>query len=129
MILADTSVWVEHLRTGDERLTAWLNRGEVLAHPFVVGELALCHLQRRAAFLSDLRDLPQAVVASDEEVLHFIDRRALFGTGISYVDAHLLAAAQLGADTKLWTRDRRLLAVAAQLGLAAAPSHGPASPR
>ena len=123
MILVDTSVWVEHLRTGDERLTAWLNRGEVLAHPFVVGELALGHLQRRAAVLSDLWDLPQAVVASDEEALRLIDRHALFGRGIGYVDAHLLAAALLTAGTTLWTRDRRLQAVAAQLDLAAALSH------
>jgi predicted nucleic acid-binding protein len=123
VILVDTSVWVEHLRTDDERLTAWLNRREVLAHPFVVGELALGHLQRRAAFLSELRDLPQAAVASDEEVLRLIDRQALFGRGIGYVDAHLLAAALLTAGSKLWTRDRRLRAVATKLGLAAVLSH------
>jgi len=123
VILVDTSVWVEHLRTGDERLMVWLDRGEVLAHPFVVGELALGNLRRRGAFLSHLRDLPQAVVASDEEVLRLIDRQALFGRGIGYVDAHLLAAALLTAGSKLWTRDRRLQAVAAQLDLAAALSH------
>ena len=123
MILVDTSVWVEHLRAGDERLSAWLNSGEVLAHPLVVGELALGNLRRRGAFLSHLRDLPQAVVASDEEVLRLIDRQALFGRGIGYVDAHLLAAALLTAGSKLWTRDRRLQAVAAQLDLAAALSH------
>jgi len=123
VILVDTSVWVEHLRTGDERLTAWLNRGEVLGHPFVIGELALGNLHRRAAFLSHLQDLPQAVVASDEEALRLIDRHALFGRGIGYVDAHLLAAALLTAGSKLWTRDRRLQAVAAQLDLAAALSH------
>lgn len=123
MILVDTSIWVEHLRTGDERLTTWLNRGEVLGHPYVMGELALGKLQRRAAFLSHLQDLPQAVVASDEEVLRLIDRHALFGRGVGYVDAHLLAAALLTAGSKLWTRDRRLQAVAAQLDLAAALSH------
>ena len=123
MILVDTSVWVEHLRHGDERLTAWLNKREVLGHPFVRGELALGNLQPRAPFLSDLRDLPQAVVASDEEVLRLINRQALFGRGIGYVDAHLLAAALLTAGSRLWTRDRRLAAVAAQLGLAAALPH------
>jgi predicted nucleic acid-binding protein len=123
VILVDTSVWVEHLRAANEMLIALLNGGEVLCHPFVMGELALGSLRRRDAFLNDLRDLPQAIVASDEEVLDLIDREALFGSGIGYVDAHLLAAARLTAGSKLWTRDRRLQAVAAQLGLAAALSH------
>ena len=123
MILVDTSVWVQHLRGGDERLAALLNGGEVLGHPFVVGELALGNLRRRDAVLSDLRDLPQAIVASDVEVLGLIDRQTLFGRGIGYVDAHLLAAVRLTAGSSLWTRDRRLHAVSAQLGLASASSH------
>ncbi len=123
MILVDTSVWVEHLRLASAILTELLDDGEILGHPFVLGELALGNLRQRDAFLSDLRDLPQAIVAEDEEVLHLIDRHALFGRGIGYVDAHLLAAARLTAGSKLWTRDRRLQAVAAQLGLAAALSH------
>ena len=122
MILVDTSVWVEYLRTGNEMLAVLLDGGEVLGHPFVMGELALGSLRRRDAFLSDLRDLPQAIVAEDEEVLCLIDRDALFGRGIGYIDAHLLAAARLTTGAKLWTRDRRLRAVAARLGLAAAPS-------
>jgi predicted nucleic acid-binding protein len=122
VILVDTSVWVEHLRAANEMLAALLNSGEVLGHPFVTGELALGNLRRRDPFLTDLRDLPQAIVASDEDVLHLVDREALFGRGIGYVDAHLLAAARLTAGSKLWTRDRRLQAVAAQLGLAAALS-------
>ncbi|HWZ69521.1 MAG TPA: type II toxin-antitoxin system VapC family toxin [Stellaceae bacterium] len=123
MILVDTSVWVQHLRSGDERLAALLNGGEVLGHPFVIGELALGNLRQREAMLSDLRDLPRAVVASDEEVLGLIDRQTLFGRGIGYVDAHLLAAVRLTAGSKLWTRDRRLQAVSAQLGLTATLSH------
>jgi len=122
VILVDTSVWVDHLRAGNERLTALLSGGEVLGHPFVMGELALGSLRRRNGVLSNLRDLPQAVVASDTEVLHFIDRQLLFGRGIGYVDAHLLAAARLTGG-KLWTRDRRLQMVAAELGLAAALPH------
>jgi predicted nucleic acid-binding protein len=123
VILVDTSVWVEHPRTGNEELTALLNGGEVLGHPFVIGELALGDLRPRDPFLSDLRDLPQAIVAEDEEVLRMINRQTLFGRGIGYVDAHLLAAARLTTDSKLWTRDRRLQAVAAELGLAAILSH------
>ena len=123
MILVDTSVWVDHLRVGSERLIALLNGGEVLGHPFVMGELALGNLRGQDIFLTALGALPQVVVASDEEVLHLIDRQTLFGRGIGYVDAHLLAAARLTAGTRLWTRDRRLQAVATHLGLAAALSH------
>ena len=123
MILVDTSVWVEHLRAGDERLMALLDAGEVLGHPLVTGELALGNLRGREAFLRDLRDLPRAAVVADAEVLGFIDRQALFGRGIGYVDAHLLAAARLSAGARLWTRDQRLQAVSAELGLAAMLPH------
>jgi predicted nucleic acid-binding protein len=123
VILVDTSVWIDHLRVGDEGLAALLNRGEVLGHPFVIGELALGDLRQRSLFLNDLLRLPQAGVASDDEVLRLIDREKLFGRGIGYVDAHLLAAARLTLHTKLWTRDRTLNTVAAQLGVAAALLH------
>jgi predicted nucleic acid-binding protein len=123
VILVDTSVWVEHLRLASAILTELLDHGEVLGHPFVLGELALGGLRHREAFLSDLRELPQAMVAEDEEVLRLIEAHALFGRGIGYVDAHLLAAARLTAGSKLWTRDRRLQTVAGHLGLAAALSH------
>jgi predicted nucleic acid-binding protein len=100
----------------------------VLEHPFVIGELALGNLLPRDTFLSDLRDLPQAIVAEDEEVLRMVNRQALFGRGIGYVDAQL-AAARLTAGSKLWTHERRPQAVAAQLGLAAVVQHWPASRR
>lgn len=119
MILADTSVWVAHLRGPDAHLAALLDGGEVLAHPFVIGELALGNLPQRRSILADLQDLPLATVASDEEVLRFIDHQNLFGRGIGYVDAHLLAAARLTPQAKLWTYDRSLARVAAELGLAA----------
>jgi predicted nucleic acid-binding protein len=119
VILVDTSIWMDHLRVGDERLAALLDGGEVLAHPFVIGELALGNLRQRNMFLSNLLRLPQADVASDAEVLGLIDRERLFGRGIGYIDAHLLAAARLTVDTRLWTRDRTLNMAAAQLGLAA----------
>jgi predicted nucleic acid-binding protein len=123
VILVDTSIWVDHLRAGDERLAALLDGGEVLAHPFVIGELALGNLRQRDAFLRDLLRLPRADIASDDEVLRLIDREKLFGRGIGYIDAHLLATARLTAHTKLWTRDRTLNTVAAQLNLAAALVH------
>jgi predicted nucleic acid-binding protein len=117
VILADTSVWVDHLRAGDKALVALLDAGMVLAHPFVIGELALGNLRQREIVLEALADLPHASVATDAEILHFIERHALFGRGIGYVDAHLLAAVQLTAGTELWTNDKRLHGVAVQLGL------------
>jgi len=123
VILVDTSVWVDHLRSANTMLNALLKGGEVIAHPFVIGELALGNLQLRDELLQALRRLPQAISASHPEVLQLIDREALFGRGIGYVDAHLLAAARLTVGSSLWTHDRRLHAVAAQLGVAAALSH------
>jgi len=123
VILVDASVGIDHLRADDERLTALLDGDAVLGHPFIVGELALGNLRQREVVLRALRRLPQATVASDQEVLRLIDRQPLFGRGIGYVDAHLLAAVRLTADTRLWTRDRRLRIVAAELGLAAILPH------
>jgi predicted nucleic acid-binding protein len=120
VILADTSVWVDHLRRGDKTLAALLDAGTVLVHPFVIGELALGNLRQREIVLNALADLPHASVATDAEVLHFIERHALSGRGIGYIDAHLLAAAKLTAGAELWTNDKRLHAVAVQLGLAIA---------
>lgn len=118
MILVDTSVWVDHLRAHNPRLAALLNAGMVLAHPFIIGELALGNLRQPKAVLTALLDLPQAKVATETEVLHFIDRHALFGRGAGYVDVHLLAAARLTAGTELWTNDRGLHALANKLSLA-----------
>ena len=118
MILVDTSVWVDHLRDGDPLLAGLLGRSEVLAHPWVTGELALGHLRGRAEVLGLLGQLPQATVATAAELLEFIERRELVGRGVGYVDAQLLAATLLSEDTRLWTRDRRLHAAAEDLGTA-----------
>ena len=90
----------------------------VLAHPFVTGELALGNLRQRGLVLDALAGLPQASVASDAEVLRFIEQHRLFGHGIGYVDAHLLAAARLSAGAALWTRDKQLHRVAVRMRLA-----------
>jgi predicted nucleic acid-binding protein len=120
VILVDTSVWIDHLRAGDKTLADLLHRGMVLAHPFVTGELALGNLRQRNLVLSALQDLPQTSVATDWEILNYVDRHSLFGLGIGYVDVHLLAAVALTAGAALWTRDRRLHGTADQLGLAMA---------
>lgn len=119
MILVDTSVWIDHLRRGDAGLAETLAEGRVLAHPFVIGEIALGQLRNRAAVLDALGNLPAASVASMEEVLVFIENATLSGLGIGYVDAHLLASTRLMPGAVLWTRDRRLREVAERLGLAA----------
>jgi predicted nucleic acid-binding protein len=117
MILVDTSVWVDHLRARDARLAGLLERGEVLMHPYVIGEIACGSLADRAGVLELLHLLPTASLAEAGEVLGFIEGTRLHGRGIGYVDVHLLAAATLD-DVPLWTRDKRLDAVAVELGRA-----------
>ena len=114
MILVDTSVWIDHLRVGDRAMATLLQDGTVLAHPSVIGEFALGHLTQRDEILGLLGNLPQATVATDNEVLTLIDTLGLAGSGIGYVDAQLLAATRLTTDARLWTRDKRLSAVAAE---------------
>jgi predicted nucleic acid-binding protein len=125
LILVDTSVWVDHFRSGETHLVELLERGTVVMHSFIVGELACGNLADRSSTLELLQDLPQAVVAEPPEVLAYLDRHALYGRGIGYVDIHLLASVALTGATQLWTRDRRLRQVAETLGCAYsdAPPH------
>ena len=116
MILVDTSVWIDHLRRGDAHLMATLLAGHVLIHPWVIGEIACGTLRERGQVLDLLRSLPLSPVALEDEVLFFIEHYALMGRGIGYVDIHLLASAQL-AGARLWTRDKRLVVVANELGM------------
>ncbi|MBI2203619.1 MAG: type II toxin-antitoxin system VapC family toxin [Candidatus Rokubacteria bacterium] len=118
MILVDTSVWVDHLRSGNATLAGELEAGRVLTHPFVVGELACGNLKNRLEILGLLARLPSAPMATHTEALDFLERRALMGRGIGFIDVHLLASAALAAPASLWTRDRRLAAIAAELRLA-----------
>lgn len=121
MILVDTSVWIDHLRSGNATLARLLSTGFVLGHPWVAGELALGNLAQRQTILSLVRALPPAVVATDVEVLSLIDRQRLHGRGIGYVDAHLLAAGRLTPGAQLWTRDKRLASAATGLGIGFTP--------
>lgn len=118
MILVDTSIWVDHFRRGDRRLAAELEAGQVLVHPFVLGELACGRLDRRAEILQLLKHLPAAHVATADETLVYIEANRLVGRGIGYVDVHLLASTALSPGTALWTRDRRLEDVARRKGCA-----------
>ncbi len=117
MILVDTSVWIDHLRTGDKLLAALLQDGRVLGHPWVTGEIALGSLAQRREVVGLLQGLPQAVVASSPEVLTLVENARLFSRGIGWVDAQLLASTRLAGEAALWTRDRRLADAAAELGI------------
>jgi len=118
MILVDTSVWIDHLRGRDADLSDLLNAGLVVAHPFVIGELALGGLKDRTTVIAAMQGLSQAPVASHDEVMALIEARRLFSLGIGYVDAHLIAATLLASGATLWTRDRRLAAASTRIGIA-----------
>ena len=118
MILVDTSVWIDHLRAGDAALVSLLDNSKVLSHPFVTGELACGNLLNRSSLLKLLGELPQATVASQEEVLFFIEHNKLMGKGIGFIDAHLLAATALQGSARIWTRDKCLAKTANDLQLA-----------
>ncbi len=109
MILADTSIWVDHLRRGHAGFTAALESGEVATHPFVVGELACGQMRARQQILAMLAGLPSVPALSHDEAMHFLDVHRLAGRGLGWIDVHLLAAAAL-ADLPLWTLDARLAA-------------------
>ena len=121
MILVDTSVWVDHLRRDNPALVQLLDAGRVLAHPFVIGEVALGQMRQRKVILAALADLPRVLVATEEEVMSFIERHALYGRGVGYVDVHLLASVRLTTGVAIWTNDRKLHAIADALGLAVQP--------
>lgn len=116
MILVDTSVWVDHFRRGNTQLSQALFDGLVLMHPFVIGEIACGNLRSRLKILGDLQQMPSAITADHDEVLAFLEQHQLFGIGITWIDAHLLASACLSA-CRLWTLDARLHRAAAKLHL------------
>lgn len=121
MILADTSIWIDHLRAGNHALAACLDEGQLLMHPFVVGELACGNLRNRPQLLALWQRMPRALQATDAEVLYFIEQKKLMGRGIGFIDMHLLTSTILSGARGLWTRDRNLADVASSLGCFALP--------
>jgi len=123
MILADSSIWIDHLRSADPLLENALQEQRIACHPMVIGEIAMGSLANRPAILRALGKLAQAQVARHPEVLRLIEDARLFSLGMGFVDAHLLASALLTPECRLWTRDRRLETAAARLGIAAVLTH------
>lgn len=117
MVLCDTSIWIDHLRSGNAAFVELLNANQVRVHPWTIGELALGNLKQRSVILSLLGQLPQATCATHAEVMSLIDARKLHGRGIGYVDVHLLAATLLMPGDRLWTLDQRLASTAAEEGV------------
>jgi len=120
LILADTSVWIDHFRSGNNELQRALNQGQIVIHPWIIAELALGSLRERTKTLALLDLLPQVRVAQPSELRLMIEARRLYGLGIGLTDAHLIASAFLNPPTLLWTRDKRLRKVAEDLSIHAA---------
>lgn len=118
MILVDTSVWIEHFRKADQELSRLLTAGVVLCHPFVIGELACGNLAYREEILDLMAALPSAVMASHQEAMYLIRSRRLEGTGIGWIDVHLLASVLLSHST-IWTKDKALQRVSRALEVGA----------
>jgi predicted nucleic acid-binding protein len=115
LILVDTSVWIDHLKREVAPLVEALEAEDVLMHPFVIGELACGEIRKRREILDLLSTLPSSAIATNDEVLLFIENHRLMGKGIGYIDAHLLASVTLTDAARLWTRDKRLVTIAEQL--------------
>ena len=117
MILADTSIWIDHLRSGNKELRKHLGRGNIVIHPFIIAELALGSLRERVKTLALLDLLPQVRVAQMSEVRTMIEARRLYSHGIGLTDAHLIASVFINSSTLLWTRDKLLGKVVEALGI------------
>ena len=118
MILVDTSVWIDHLNAPVPELLSWLNAGEVLIHPLVIGEIACGTMRNRAEVLSNLQSLPRIREVDHERVLREIETNRLMGRGIGFIDAHLLISVLAHGDATLWTRDLHLQRMAEEMGVA-----------
>jgi predicted nucleic acid-binding protein len=121
VILVDSTIWIDHLNRGDAVLESLLAGNRVLMHPYVIGEIALGSLRHRERVLRSIRLLPELLPVRPGEVLNFIAKTGIAGSGLGYVDAHLLAAARMRPGTQIWSRDKRLDAVAERLGIVVRP--------
>jgi predicted nucleic acid-binding protein len=121
LILADTSIWIDHLRSGNrprnKEMRKQLNEGQIVIHPSIVAELALGSLQERTRTLALLDLLPHVRVAQLSEVRRMIEARRLYSLGIGLIDAQLIASVFINPSTLLWTRDKRLRKAAESLGI------------
>ena len=123
LILADTSVWASHLRNHDPLMVSLMDGERLLMHPYVIGELSMGNLHNRAAFILALRQMEGVTLATDSEVSRLVEDSRLYGTGIGWIDAHLLASTLLTDDVQLWSHDRRLSAAAGRFGRATQLNH------
>jgi predicted nucleic acid-binding protein len=117
LILADTSIWIDHFRSRNLEMRQHLGQGKIVIHPFIIAELALGSLQKRTRTLALLDLLPQVRVANVSEVRQMIEARRLYSLGIGLTDAHLIASVFINSSTLLWTRDKRLRKAAEGLGI------------
>lgn len=117
MILADTSIWIDHLRSDNPEMRRHLNQGNIVIHPFIIAELALGSLRKRTDTLALLDLLPQVRVAKLTEVRLAIESRSLYNLGIGLTDAHLIASIFINSSALLWTKDKRLRKAAETLGI------------
>lgn len=121
MILADTSVWIEHFRSGNQELQKRLSQGQIVIHPFIIAELAIGSLKERSRTIALLDLLPHVRVAQLQEIRSLVEARHLYGLGIGLTDAHLIASALINPPTLLWTKDKPLRKAAEALGIHALP--------
>jgi predicted nucleic acid-binding protein len=117
VILADTSIWVDHLRNRNPEMEKYLSRGQILMHPFIVAEISLGSLRNRKNTLDAMASLLEVTVAALSEVRHMIEAHTLYSQGIGLTDAHLIASCLITPGTQLWTRDVAMKKVAAALGI------------
>ena len=117
MILADTSIWVDHLRNSNPEMEKYLGQGQIVMHHFIVAEISLGSLRNRHNTLADMESLLEAKVAALNEVRHMIEAHTLYSKGIGLTDAHLIASCLITPGTRLWTRDGAMKKVAAALGI------------